>query len=144
MCPACGCELAGMESLCRDCFEKQYAAPALKKKFSRNVLIFFVSSLVLFLLMLFVPRVAKFLDMIVLAGRLFILSLAAAASAMGIWESLKWRSSRDLLFWVAAAGNVVGTIMLITQHDLRWSLLILVPFLVRISMAAYTSGIRSS
>jgi hypothetical protein len=139
--PACGCELAGMETLCRDCFEKQYAARAGKKKFGRNVLIFFVGGLVLFLLMLFVPRVSKFLDMMVLAGRPFILSLAVAASAMGIWESLKWRSSRDLVFWVAAAGNVVGTIMLITQHDVRWSLLILVPFLLRISIAAYWASI---
>lgn len=141
MCPGCRRELAGMETLCRDCFEKQYAGRTGKKKFGRNVLIFFVSGLVVFLLMLFVPRVAKFFNMMVLAERLFILSLAAAASAIGIWESLKWRSSRDLVFWVAAAGNVVGTTMLITQHDLRWSLLILVPFLLRISMAAYRASI---
>jgi hypothetical protein len=129
-CPECDCELAGMDRICRDCFEKRYAVVTSPKKGLRAeqfvVPAFAVAIFgIMFLLNVAFPvPMAKFgrtLGAVLLVGKFL---LAGAVVGWGIWDSLKWRSAQNLLFWTAVALQLVTAGLWLLQKEWRWFFLL--------------------
>jgi hypothetical protein len=141
-CPECDCELAGMERICRDCFEKRYAVVTSGKKGIRAEQ-FLIPCLavaifgIMFLLNGYFPNpMAQFgrtLDITILRGNSL---LAGTVVALGIWDSVKWRSAQNLLFWTAVAVQLVSAGLWLLQKEWRW-------FFLLVLIYALTKGISA-
>jgi hypothetical protein len=142
-CPECGCELAGMEKLCRECFEKQYAVVTSPKKGLRAeqfvVPAFAVTIFgIMFLLNVAFPvPMAKFgrtLGAVLLVAKFL---LAGAMVGWSIWESLKWRSAQNALFWTLVGVQlVIAGLCLLRRAEWRC-------FLLLVLIYALTKGISA-
>jgi len=142
-CPSCECELAGMERVCRDCFEKQYAVVTSGKKDLRAEQ-FLVPSIavvifsIVFLVTKYFPtpmeQASRALGISLQVGKLL---LAGVAVGWGIWESLKWRSAQNLLFWVVVALNLAALVLWLLRHEWYWFLLLAVTFYLNKRMSAF-------
>jgi hypothetical protein len=134
-CPDCGRELPGMEKLCRECFEQHYAGLSAGKTGSdRGLLLTSILAVLLLaavLLHSFFPHAIKETERLFGASLLAIkLVLAFAAVGLGIYESLKWRSAQNLLFWIATGLNVTAVLVWFSTRQNRWLLLAIVIFLI--------------
>jgi hypothetical protein len=134
-CPGCDRELTGMEKLCRECFEQRYAQVAASKTGVHHgfLLMPFLALLIaaLFVLFRFVPHATK--QGIQVFGTAFLgikIVLACFGVGLGIYESLKWRSAQNLLFWVLTALNLALIIVWFTTGQNRWLLAGVVAFLM--------------
>jgi hypothetical protein len=142
-CPECDCELAGMERICRDCFEKQYAVVISGKKGIRAEQ-FLIPSLavaifgIMFQLNRSFPNpMAQFgrtLHITILAGKFL---LASAVVGWGIWDSLKWRSTQNLLFWTVGALQVVTAGLWLLQKEWRWGFLLVLTYALSKGISAF-------
>ena len=144
-CPECGCELAGMEKLCRDCFERQYARVTSPKK-GLKAEKFVVPAIavamfgIMFLLNAAFPSpMAKFgrtLDVTLLVAKLL---LAGAIVSWSVWDSMKWRSAQNVLFWTLLAMQLVfaGLGLLHREEEWRWFLLLFLTIAVRKGLASF-------
>jgi len=142
-CPGCERELTGMEKLCRDCFDKQYAVVAGKGGFQPRYLLTRLSVVVVavacFLLINWyfpdaVERVHQTLYAIMNAVTTLIFIIA---TVFGIYESLEWRTLQKLLFWTLIALNLGGVVMWHLRGDVRWFSLCLISLLISTGLSAH-------
>src|SRR6478672_6942026 len=144
-CPECGCELAGMDKLCRDCFERQYAVVTSPKKglkaeqFVIPGLAVAIIGIMFLLNAAFPAPMAKFgrtLDSTLLVAKFL---LAVAAVSWSVWDSLKWRSAQNVLFWTLFAMQLVfaGLGLLHREEEWRWFLLLFLTIAVRKGLTAF-------
>jgi hypothetical protein len=143
-CPECGCELAGMEKLCRDCFEKQYVVVTSPKKglqaeqFVVPALAVAIFGIVFLLNMAFPAPMAQFgrtLHVTILVGKFL---LAGAMVGWGIWDSMKWRSAQNVLFWTFVGMQlVIVGLCLLRQGEWRWFFLLVLTYAITRGMSAF-------
>lgn len=142
-CPSCERELPGMERVCRECFEKQYAVVTSGKKGIRAeqflvpsiaVVIFSIVFLVTKRFPAPMEQASRTLSISLQAGKL---ALAGIGVGWGIWESLKWRSAQNLLFWVVVALNLAVFVLWLLRHEWYWFLLLVVTFYLNKRMSAF-------
>jgi hypothetical protein len=123
-CPTCGCDLPGTETLCRDCYEKQYAMVSDPKKNSWwrpedwvgvLLMIAIVAPPLLasdwFFSGRFVPLGQAMQNLQNALGVLWQCAqwlLAAGAVAAAIWYNLKARSVKMVLLWSMYVPLIVG------------------------------------
>jgi hypothetical protein len=138
-CPECGCELAGMEKLCRDCFERQYAVVTSPKKglkaeqFLVPALAVAIFGIMFLLNAAFPPPMAKLgrtLGDTLLVAKFL---LAGAAVSWSILDSMKWRSAQNVLFWTLLGMQLVfaGLALLYREEEWRWFLLLFLTIAIR-------------
>jgi hypothetical protein len=144
-CPECGCGLAGMERICRGCFERQYARVTSPKK-DLKAEQFVVPALgvaifgIMFLLNAAFPApMAKFgrtLDVTLLVAKFL---LAVAVVSWSVWNSLKWRSAQNVLFWTLLGMQVVfaGLGLLRREEEWRWFFLLLLTIAIRKGLTSF-------
>lgn len=143
-CPECGCELAGMEKLCRDCFEKQYAVVTSPKKgiqaeqFVVPALAVAIFGIMFLLNVSFPDSMAKFgltLFTTLLVAKFL---LAGAMVSWSIWESVKWRSAQNFLFWsIVGMQLVVVGLCLLRKNEWRWFLLLALTFAIQKGITSF-------
>jgi hypothetical protein len=144
-CPECGCELAGMDKLCRDCFERQYARVTSPKKGLRAEQ-FVIPGLavaifgIMFLLNAIFPApMAQFgrtLDVTLLVAKFL---LAGAIVSWSVWDSLKWRSAQNVLFWILSGLQLMFAALglLHREEEWRWFLLLFLTIAVRKGLTSF-------
>jgi len=143
-CPECGCELAGMDKLCRDCFERRYAVVTSPKK-GLKAEQFVIPALgvaifgIMFLLNAAFPApMAKFgrtLDVTLLVAKFL---LAGAIVSWSVWDSLKWRSAQNVLFWTLLAMQLVfAGLGLLHREGWRWFFLLLLTIAIRKALTSF-------
>jgi len=144
-CPECGCELAGMEKLCRDCFERQYAVVTSPKKglkaeqFVVPALAVAIFGIMFLLNAIFPAPMAKFgrtLDVTLLVAKFL---LAGSAVSWSIWDSMKWRSTQNVLFWILLGMQLVfaGLALLHREEEWRWFLLLFLTIAIRKGLTSF-------
>ncbi|MBZ5492046.1 MAG: hypothetical protein LAO76_14030 [Acidobacteriia bacterium] len=144
-CPECGCELAGMDKLCRDCFERQYAVVTSPKKgvqaeqFVIPALAVAIFSIMVLLNAVFPAPMAKFgrtLDVTLLGAKFL---LAGAVVSWSVWDSMKWRSTQNVLFWTLAGMQLVfaGLGLLHREEEWRWFLLLFLTIVIRKGLKSF-------
>jgi len=143
-CPECGCELAGMEKLCRDCFERQYAVVTSPKKgvqaeqFVVPALAVAIFGIIFLLNVAFPGPMAKFGRTLGAALLVAKFLLAGAMVGWSIWESMKWRSAQNVLFWTLAGVQlVIVALGLLREDEWRWFLLLGLTFAIGKGMASF-------
>ena len=132
-----------MERLCRACFEKQYAVVSAGKK-GIHAQQFLVPALaigifgIIFLLNLYFPspmaNVGHTMDLLLRVAKVV---LAGAAVVWSIWDSLRWRSAQNLLFWVVVALNLAAFVFWSLRDEWRWFFLLVATFFLNKAMAAF-------
>ena len=144
-CPECGCELAGMEKLCRDCFERQYAVVTSPKKglkaeqFVVPALAVAIFGIMFLLNAIFPATMAKFgrtLDVTLLVAKFL---LAGSAVSWSVWDSMKWRSTQNVLFWILLGMQLVfaGLALLHREEEWRWFLLLFLTIAIRKGLTSF-------
>lgn len=144
-CPECGCELAGMEKLCSDCFERRYAVVTSPKKrlraeqFVVPALAVAILGIMFLLNAVFPAPMAKFertLDIALLGAKLL---LAGAIVSWSVWDSSKWRSAQNVLFWTLLAMQLVfaGLGLLHREEERRWFLLLFLTIAIRKGLTTF-------
>jgi len=143
-CPECDCELAGMDRICRDCFDKRYAVVTSPKKGLRAeqfvVPAFAVAIFgIMFLLNVAFPvpmaKLGRTLGAVLLVGKFL---LAGAVVGWGIWDSLKWRSAQNALFWTLVGVQlVIAGLCLLRGAEWRCFLLLFLTFAIQKGMASF-------
>jgi len=143
-CPGCERELTGMEKLCRDCFDKQYAVVAAGKGgFQTRYLLTRLAAVVVvgacfFLVDWYFPGTAERVHQTLYAIMNTVATLIfISATLFGIYESLEWRTLQKLLFWTLIALNLAGLVMWHIRGDVRWLSLCLISFLINTGRSAY-------
>lgn len=127
-CPTCGCDLPGTEELCRDCFEKRYAAlsaPTTPTTVWQRLHPWLVP---LLMVAIFAPMFlandwfSRYIEPPLYAANRVLVALGvaiataqwvlfAAAVGGGIWESLRARSWRVFLLWLMYVPIIVGFVL---------------------------------
>jgi len=144
-CPECGCELAGMDKLCRDCFERQYArVTSPKEGFQAEQFVVPALAVAMFGIMFvlnatFPSPMAKFgrtLDITLLVAKFL---LAAAVVSWSVWDSMKWRSAQNVLFWTLLGMQVVFAALglLRREEEWRWFFLLLLTIAIRKGLSSF-------
>jgi hypothetical protein len=144
-CPECGCELAGMERICRGCFERQYARVTSPKKglkaeqFVVPAVAVAMFGIMFLLNAIFPAPMAKFgrtLDVTLLVAKLL---LAGAVVSWSVWDSMKWRSAQNVLFWTLLGMQVVfaGLGLLHREEEWRWFLLLFLTIAIRKGLTSF-------
>lgn len=135
-CPTCGCDLPGTERLCRDCFEKQYAAMSAPRKNIRQRLEDWIAPLLM--LSIFAPMflasdwfLSHFLPLgqalerlqsaliVAWLGSQWVLMTIAVAG--GIWHSLQARSGKMVFLWLMYVPLIAGFFFWKVTHSGVWS-----------------------
>ena len=133
------------EKLCSDCFERQYAVVTSPKKGLQAEQLVVPAIAVASFGIMFLLNVA-FPDSMAKFGRTFGAALLVAkfllAGAMvgwSIWESMKWRSAQNFLFWTLVGLQLViaGLGLLREDEWRRWFLLLALTFALRKGMASF-------
>ncbi len=124
-CPTCGCDLPGTETLCRDCFEKQYAALSAPRSFLQKLHPWLMP---LFIVAMFGPMVlahswfSRYIEPPLHAAHRLLVSLGIAALAAqwllfagavgsGIWNSLKAGSGKMFALWLMYVPLIAGFVL---------------------------------
>ena len=144
-CPSCDCELAGMERICKSCFAKQYADPTDTPATGFRAKDFIVPVIVgVLLAVLWYEGMLRFPGQMTTLHRGFGLSIrvmqtifAVMAAALGILDSLKWRSGQNFLFWVLASLNIVAMIMWWLQRGEMWLFFLVLTYLLSKGLSFY-------
>lgn len=134
-CPYCESELPGLERICASCCEKE--AGAVERPVNWLVVLVICGVTVAALVILpRMPRLSRaifsaleYLDSgFVKLGLVFALSklvLSTATVAWGTWDSWKWRSGWNMLFWLAYVPVFIGFLFTSLTGHLTWSLVAL-------------------
>ena len=130
-CAVCGCDLPGLERLCKECFEKEYATGGSWNKLGlkdfRWVLVYGLSVLFYFAVFDYlIPRVPqRYLQWMDSTGHFFgvlygavALTYVAVIAMFGAANSIKWRSELSLLYWIVVVSNITVVFLLFyTSHS---------------------------
>lgn len=137
-CASCGCDLPGTETLCRDCYEKQYAALSAPEKNIWKRLEPWMPPLLMlsiFASMFLTPdwfftvgraleplgRALRRLEMALFVAWLGIQwVLMTGAVALGIWQSLQARSGKMVFLWLMYVPLVAGFFFWKVTHSGVW------------------------
>ena len=134
-----------MEKLCSDCFERQYAVVTSARK-GLQAEQFVVPAIavasfgIMFLLNVAFPdSMAKFGRTLGAALLVAKFLLAGAMVGWSIWESMKWRSAQNFLFWTLVGVQLViaGLGLLREDEWRRWFLLLALTFAIGKGMTSF-------
>jgi hypothetical protein len=134
-----------MEKLCRACFERQYARVTSPKKrlqaeqFVVPALAVAIFGIMFLLNAVFPSPMAKFgqtLNITLLVAKLL---LAGAVVSWSVWDSIKWRSAQNVLFWTLLGMQLVfaGLGLLHREEEWRWFLLLFLTIAIRKGLTSF-------
>lgn len=131
-CVGCERELPGIEKLCRDCYDEEYAALSQRKSgFSPMFIVVPLVPLLVFLLYKYFPGPIDQLGrMLGVTYRAVQVVTSALVTALGIRESLKWRTGQNLLFWILAALNLAAFVACLISEQWLWFIPLVITFLL--------------
>jgi hypothetical protein len=144
-CPGCDSELAGMEKVCKACFDKQYADPTDTPATGWHLKDLSIPIMVgLLLAVLWYEGMVHFPEQMRAVYRGYSLSMkamqtifAVVAATLGILDSLKWRSGQNLLFWGLASLNIVAVVMCWLQGGEGWFVFVVFTYLLSRGLSFY-------
>jgi hypothetical protein len=147
-CPGCDSDLAGMERVCKACFEKQYADPTDTPATGWHLKDLSIPIMVgLLIAVLWYEGMVHFPEQMAALHRGYRLSmtairifLAITAATLGILDSLKWRSGQNLLFWALASLNIVAVVMCWLQGGEGWFACVVFAYLLSKGLSFYWKG----
>jgi hypothetical protein len=147
-CPGCDRELAGMERVCKACFEKQYADPTDTPANGWHLKDLSIPILIgLLIAVLWYEGMVHFPEQMSALYRGYGLSMkvmrtlfAVTGATLGILDSLKWRSGQNLLFWVLALLNIVAVVMCWVQGGEGWLACVVFTYLLSKGLSFYWKG----
>ena len=137
-----------MERVCKACFEKQYADPIDTPANGWHLKDLPIPIMVgVLIAVLWYEGLAHFPKQMTALDRGYVLSMkamqaifAVMAAALGILDSLKWRSGQNLLFWILASLNIIAVVMFWLQGGEGWFACVVFIYLLTKGLSFYCKG----
>ncbi|HEY7404945.1 MAG TPA: hypothetical protein VIB39_15580 [Candidatus Angelobacter sp.] len=134
-----------MERVCKACFDKQYAdskaspAPGWQlKDLPVPIMVGLLIAALWYEGMLHFPKqLTALYHGYGLGMKVLQTAFAVMGTALGIVDSLKWRSGQNLLFWVLASLNIVAVVMCWLQGGAGWLAFVVFTYLLNKGLSFY-------